>query len=104
MNANLVEPIEFADATPGAMRRDDGQPIVKRDMAVLGHVAVRLEVVVGCAVTTVGELFTLVEGSTLKLDAELDAPVVLQLDGKAIARGHLVAVGDHFGIKIVEIA
>lgn len=102
MNANLVESIEFAEATAGSS--DDGRSVVKRDLAMLGHIAVRLEVVVGRAATTVAELFALTEGSTLTLDAELDAPVTLQLNGKAIARGHLVAVGDHFGIRIVEIA
>jgi len=49
------------------------------------------------------KLFTLSSGDTLALDAPLDAPVVLQLDGKPIARGQLLAVGDYFGLKITDI-
>lgn|SRR5690348_7176420 len=102
MNATLVEPIEYAEVA--SKPRVEVAPIIKRDLAVLGHVAVKLEVVLGQVTTTVEDLFGLQEGSTLTLDAELDAPVALQLNGKTIARGHLVAVDDHFGLKIVEIA
>jgi len=102
MNATLVEPIEYAEVA--AKPRADAAPIIKRDLAVLGHVPVKLEVVLGHASSSVEELFGLREGSTLTLNTELDAPVALQLNGKTIARGHLVAVGDHFGLKIVDIA
>ncbi|MGN6313892.1 MAG: FliM/FliN family flagellar motor switch protein [Rhodanobacteraceae bacterium] len=103
MNATLVEPLEYAEVA-AVKPRGEVAPIIKRDMAVLGHVPVHLEVVLGQATTTVEELFRLQEGNTLELDALLDAPVSLQLNGKAVARGHLVAVGDHFGLKITEIA
>lgn len=102
MNASLAEPIEQA-ATQSANGCDD-EVLVKRDLAVLGHVAVRLEVVLGRANMTVEELFGLKPGNCLPLDTTLDAPVALHLNGKMIASGHLVAVDDHFGIKIVDVA
>ena len=102
MNATLVEPIEYAEVT--SIAREGIDPPIKRDLAVLGHVSVHLEVVLGRATTTVEQLFALKAGETLALDTELDAPVTLQLNGKTIARGHLVAVDDHFGLKIVDIA
>lgn len=102
MNATLMESIEYSQVADP----DDasGPAVVKRDLAMLGHVSVHLEVVLGKATATVEELFALKSGSSLKLDTELDAPVALQLNGKTIARGHLVALDDHFGFKIVEIA
>lgn len=102
MNATLAETIEHVSIAP----QEDvtGEPVVKRDLAMLGHVDVHLEVVLGCATLTVEELFALKAGTSLTLDTELDAPVALQLNGKTIARGHLVAVDDHFGIKILDIA
>jgi flagellar motor switch protein FliN/FliY len=102
MNATLMESIEYSNATNPDY--DEGEVVVKRDLAMLGHVAVRLEVVLGRTSTTVDELFALKAGSSLKLDTELEAAVALQLNGKTIAKGHLVAIDDHFGIKIIEIA
>jgi flagellar motor switch protein FliN/FliY len=67
-------------------------------------VSVKLEVVLGQATLSVKDLFALAHGDTLPLDTELDAPVWLQLDGKTIGRGHLVAVGDRFGLRITEVA
>lgn len=102
MNATLKEPVELEDTA--ALSETDGEAVVKRDLSVLGHVPVHLEVVVGQAMTTVEELFALKVGGTLALDAELNAPVTLRLNGKTIARGHLIAVDDHFGFQVTEIA
>lgn len=100
--ATLVETIELSELP--AAERGEGKSIIRRDLALLDHVSVRLEVVLGQATLTVKELFELAEGDTLTLDSELDAPVMLQLDGKTVGRGQLVAVGDRFGLRITEVA
>lgn len=102
MNASLIEPVERVEND--SLDGRGGEFVVKRDLAMLGHVAVHLEVVLGRASMTVEELFALKPGNSLSLDTALDAPVALHLNGKMVARGHLVAVDDHFGIKIVDIA
>jgi flagellar motor switch protein FliN len=102
VNSTLVETIDLAEAP--ASVRNDGDPVVRRDLAMLEHVTVKLEVVVGRATTTVRDLFAYEEGDTVTLDAGLDEPVLLQVDGKTVARGHLVAVGDRFGLRITEVA
>lgn len=102
MNATLVETIDLAEAP--ATVRHGGDPVVRRDLAMLEHVTVKLEVVVGRATTTVRDLFAYEPGDTVTLDAGLDEPVLLQVDGKTVARGHLVAVGDRFGLRITEVA
>ena len=79
------------------------EPLIQRHLSLLGHVNVKLDVVLGSAQINVDRLFSLGKGDSIELDASLDAPVTLQLDGKPIARGHLMAVGDSFGLKIVEI-
>jgi flagellar motor switch protein FliN/FliY len=100
--ATLVETIELSELPAG--HRGEGEPMVRRDLALLDHVSVKLEVVLGQATLSVKDLFALAHGDTLPLDTELDAPVWLQLDGKTIGRGHLVAVGDRFGLRITEVA
>lgn|ERR1700761_5838727 len=96
----VVAPIELEEATVPSV---SGDPLIKRNLALLGHVNVKLEVLLGSSEISVDRLFSLGKGDCLALDADLDALVTLQLDGKPVARGHLVAVGECFGLKIAEI-
>lgn len=96
-----ISPIDL-DEVPASSSRGD-VPLVQRNLALLGHVNVRLEVVLGHAEIDVQHLFALSPGDALTLEESLDAPVLLRLDGKSIARGSLVAAGDKFGLKITEI-
>jgi flagellar motor switch protein FliN/FliY len=100
MNEVVIEPIELdeIDYKPGV-----GSPLIERNLDLLGHVKVKLEVSLGGAEISVEKLFSLAKGDAVELDTALDAPVSLLLDGKAIARGHLMAAGDCFGLKISEI-
>jgi flagellar motor switch protein FliN/FliY len=66
-------------------------------------VKARLQVCVGEAVMTVGELTRAQVGQVVALDREVDAPVDLLLEGRVVARGQLVAVGEHFGIRLTEL-
>jgi flagellar motor switch protein FliN/FliY len=100
MSEVVVAPIELQDAP--AMR-SDSDPLIRRNLAMLGHVSVRLDVMLGAAEINVEKLFALGKGDTVSLDSDLDSPVTLQLDGKSIARAQLIAVGDCFGLKITEI-
>jgi flagellar motor switch protein FliN/FliY len=89
-------PLE-ADSTHKAER-------VSERLDLVNHVKVQLMVAVGSAEIEIGRLFALGTGETLVLDREVDAPVDVRLNGKLIARGELVAAGDHFGVRITEIA
>ena len=64
------------------------------------HVAVELNVRLGNAELPISELFDLAPGAVVALDRDLDAPVDLELNGRVVARGYLVAVGDRFGVRI----
>jgi len=100
MKEIVVAPIalEEIDHKPGM-----GGPLIERNLSMLGHVKVRLNVLMGSAEISVEKLFALTRGDSIELDTDLDAPVALLLDGKPIARGHLMAAGDCFGLKISEI-
>lgn len=80
-----------------------GTPLIERNLSMLGHVKVRVDVHLGTAEISVQKLFSLSKGDVIALDTDLDAPVSLLLEGKPIARGRLVAAGDYFGLKITEI-
>lgn len=63
----------------------------------------QIQVCVGEAAMTVGELTNARLGHVLTLDREVDGLVDVLLEGRVIARGQLVAVGDHFGVRLTEL-
>lgn len=72
-------------------------------LAALAGVKAEVTVTAGTASTTVGEILALKEGAVLKLNAALHEPFDVVLNGNVIARGELVAVGEHFGIRITQV-
>ena len=70
----------------------------------LHAVRVHLQVCVGSASMTVGELLAAREKQVLVLDRFVDQPVDLTLEGKVVARGELVAMDDGaFALRITEL-
>ena len=57
----------------------------------------------GRATMSLGDLLQVGEGSVLKLDRAVTAPVDLMAQGVRVARGEVVVVDDHFAIRIKEI-
>ena len=101
MNTKIIErldleAIESTDAQPG-------DPLIKRDLALVGHVPVRLTAVVGETELSIQQLFALRSGSVLTLDQTLDAPVLLHVNGKAVAQAELLAIDDCFGVRITRV-
>lgn len=92
-----LEDVESASANVEAT------PLVPRDVGLIRHIAVKMSACVGHASITVDQLFNLKNGDVLPLDSGLDHPVVFYLDGKPVAKGTLVAVGDNFGVHITDI-
>jgi flagellar motor switch protein FliN/FliY len=84
------------DESPAASRQIDEQ--------LIAGVEVVLEARIGTAAMKVAELMALKAGDSVPLDSELNRDVELRLNGVTVARGELVAVGDRFGVRIIEIA
>lgn len=76
---------------------------LSRAPKLIDRIDVKVEAVLGGASLTIKALDALTTDSILKLDATLNAPVDIRLNGVVVARGDLVAVGDRFGVRIVEI-
>lgn len=66
-------------------------------------VKIELECRAGSATMTLAELMSLDKGSVVTLDLPLNGRVDVYLNGVVVAQGDLVAVGDHYGVRIVEI-
>jgi len=66
-------------------------------------IPLNVEVVVGTTVIPIKELLNFGPGSVIELDRETTQPVDIKVNGKLIAKGELVVVGERFGVRITEI-
>ena len=80
-----------------------GRSLLDGNLDVIKNVRVKLEVVLGEAEMTVGELFDLKPEAVVKLNRGVSELVDVLLDGKVVARGDLVVSDDNFGIRITQI-
>ncbi len=78
--------------------------VARLDAQMLKEIDVSLEARLGFATLSAQALMELTAGAVVPLDLPLTGLVELRLNQSTIARGEMVAVGDQFGIRIVEIA
>lgn len=76
---------------------------VKEALPFLGALKVRLTARLGETELTVAELTALKAGATVPLDRLLNQPLDLLAEGHVVAQGTLVAVGEHFGVRITAL-
>lgn len=95
---------ELVDLAELAKQETSGAALLGGNLRLLDGVQVKLQVMVGEVVTTVGELMTLQASSILKIDRPADYPVDVILNGSVVARGQLVVVDDNFGVRVSEVA
>jgi flagellar motor switch protein FliN/FliY len=76
---------------------------ILRDWHPLHQIKARLQVCVGEATLSVGELLAAKANQVLRLDRAVDQPIDLTIEGRVVARGQLVAVDGHFAVRITEL-
>jgi len=82
---------------------DQAPKVVSGQIDILLDSSMSISVRVGTAEVKVRELLQMGAGSVLKLDRQVGQPVDLYLRGIHFATGHLVVVGDQFGVRIKEV-
>lgn len=82
----------------------DAVPARSEEMSLVGHVEVSLAAHVGTLTLSIERLFALKPNDVVSMNELLDEPLTLTLNGRAVARAELVAVDDHFGVRILELA
>ena len=100
MSARKSEP---AAASPTS-NTTSGAPLVALDSAVFSGVTVKIDARLGSVSMTVQDLLALKAGGVVALDTQLNDLIELHLNGALVGRGEIVAAGDAFGVRIVEIA
>lgn len=97
MKSNLKEVAAASDEDVPALS------VVRQDISMIGHVQVSLAAQVGTVTMSIDKLFGLKSGDVVSMNELLEAPLTLMLNGRAVARGELLAVDDHFGVRILEL-
>ncbi|AOA74017.1 flagellar motor switch protein FliN/FliY [Stenotrophomonas rhizophila] len=72
-------------------------------LALVGHVEVRMTAQIGSLTLSIEQLLAMKSGDQLKLDQGLEAPVSLLLNGRVVASAELLAVDDHYAVRILEL-
>lgn len=90
------------------LSKDDGSAQVGSKPAAISSELLRgmpvtLEARLGQATMTVDDLMALKPGAVVTLDNSLVDHLDLYLNGVLVARGVVVAVGDKFGVRIMEV-
>ena len=81
----------------------NGQSSLVRELEFLYDVPLHVSVEVGRARILLKDLLQMGEGYVVELDKLAGEPLDLYVNGRLIARGEAVKVGDKFGIKLTEV-
>ena len=113
MNSEQISPVSQDDTSDSPSAQivslrelsgtGSGANLLAGNLGLISGVKVHVEVVVGSTEISVSELFELKRDSVLPLEQLHNAPLSVRLDGKTIALGTLVVVGDNFGVRITDI-
>lgn len=79
-------------------------PSIPPNLDILLDVPVTLTVELGSCQLPMRDVLELAVGSVVELDKPAGTPVELRANNKLVARGEVVVVEDHLGIRITELA
>lgn len=95
-----VSQAEAAKSPQGQKRA--AAPLFSIGSELLGDVEVTLTATLGECQTSLSALLALEPGSVMQLGTPLDGIIDLSLNGRVVAQGEIVAVGDQFGVRVVR--
>ena len=73
------------------------------NLGLLREIDVAVTVELGATSMRLRDVCAMAEGQVVMLDRLVDEPLDLKVNGKVVARGEVVAEGNRFGLRIIEI-
>ncbi|MEZ6196395.1 MAG: FliM/FliN family flagellar motor switch protein [Planctomycetota bacterium] len=96
-----VAPIALEEfAPPGPSSSAAGAP---RNLGRVMDVSVNVSARIGMVRKTISDVLDLLPGSVVDLGRGAGEPVDLVIGDKLVARGEIVVVDDHYGIRVTEV-
>jgi flagellar motor switch/type III secretory pathway protein FliN len=77
---------------------------MKRPLTEVLEVEVPLAAVLASKTMTLGQVLAFAPGAVIDLGKSVAAPLSLTLNGRPLAAGAAVRVGDRYGFRVMEIA
>jgi len=74
-----------------------------RDLEMVKDIPLTMGVMLGKTKMTIKQLLELSQGSVVPLDNMAGAPLEILINNYLLAKGEVVVVNDHYGIRITEI-
>lgn len=93
-----VNPASFADLRPQTGGRKD-----KASLDMLLDIGLQVTVELGRAKMNIREVLTVGPGTVVELNRVAGEPVDILINGKPIAKGEVVVIGDMFGVRVTDI-
>ncbi len=99
-NEDLVEVkrVEFAE-----LDMETSAPTASNSVKFLFDVPMTVEAILGSTEISIKDVLEIGPGSVVELDKAYGEPVDIFLNGRLVARGDVVIVGEQFGVKVTEI-
>ena len=76
---------------------------VNVSQGLLGNIPVSISVELGRTKLKIGELMALNQGSVVALDSLAGEPLDLRVNDTLVAKGEIVLIDQHYGIKLTQI-
>lgn len=71
-------------------------------MSAVNEVVVEVSVVLGDTVMPISQLLKMGRGAVIDLDTDVDETVAVYANGKLVAHGEIVIVGENIAVSITE--
>jgi len=109
VNTNEAIEESLDQATDAVIKQAEelsGETSTEEPIGVSGlmNVPVQVTVQLGTTRMNLSDLMQLGPGSLLTLDRQAHEPCDILVNGRVIARGEIVTVGDQYGVRISEIS
>ena len=97
-SSQSVKKAEFQE-----LKEESSTPISSNKLEALLDIPLDVSVELGRTSMTLKQVLDLGSGSLVELDKLTGEPVDILVNGKAIAEGEVVVIGENFGIRITKI-
>jgi len=83
--------------------KDTNKSVHQKNLDLIMDVPLELSVVLGKTKRTIKDILSLGTGSVVELNKLADEPLEIHVNGKLVAHGEVVVIGENFGIRITQI-
>ena len=77
--------------------------LLSLDSELFADLSVKVTAILGQGSLSVRSMLDLADGSVVDLETPLDGLIDITVNGKVMAQGEIVAVGDKFGVRIKNV-